>query len=417
MKYMETAMATSATGRKGLSELRGMPLQVSAAAFIAWTLANMDQSLFGYAVPLLMKDFGIGIDAIGLMLSASFVFAIFSVTVIGVLTDIWGRRLMLGLMLGLSAICVGAQAFAPGILLLAMLRVLGFGLSAGLSPITSALVAESSPARLRPLLMAILQCAYPFGWFVASLLIAPILPTFGWRGMFLIAFAVVPIAYILYRMVPERTIFGGHAAAKAQGSPIRELFGPVYRRRAIFCALAYISYGGATAGTTFYLPTFFETVRGYTPQVAALLVGAAYAVATIGYIGGALVGGTRFGRRRAAALWAVLGGLGMLATIWLPRSLEQDFVAFGVTTIFFYGTSCLFTIYLVELFPTRLRATGAAVCGSAALSIGFSIFPILVAKTVQHVGWQWAFSIIVVPAALVAGMLMLATGELEQEEA
>lgn len=402
---------------EGLSALKGMPLQVSLAAFIAWTLSNMDQSLFGYAVPQLMRDFDIGIDAIGLMLSASFVFAIFSVTAIGVLTDLWGRRLMLGLMLGLSAICVGAQAFVHGVVALSILRVLGFGLSAGLSPITSALVAESAPTRLRPILLAILQCAYPFGWFAASLLIAPILPAFGWRGMFLIAFAVVPIAYLLYRMVPENTVFGGHAPEKPQGSPFRELFGPVYRRRAIFCGLAFTAYGGATAGTTFYLPTFFETVRGYPSQTAALLVGAAYAVATIGYIGGALLGGTRFGRRRAAGLWALLGGIGMLATIWLPRSVAQDFVVFGITTIFFYGTSCLFTIYLVELFPTRLRATGAAVCGSAALSVGFSIFPVLVAKTVQHVGWQWAFTMVVVPATLVAAVLIMATGEVKAEPA
>ena len=405
-------MSIAATARRSWEALRGKPLRITAAAFLAWALANMDQSLFGYAVPQLMTDFGVDLNAIGVIISASFLFAILSVTVIGLLADLWGRRLMLALALGISAALVGLQAFASSVTALAVLRVVGFGISAGLSPITSALVAECSPPRLRAMMVAVLQCAYPFGWFVASILVVPIMPVFGWRGLFLTAFAVVPMAYILYRMIPDNTHYDGVVPVKLTRSPLLELFGPVYRRRALLCAAAFVCYGGATAGTVFYFPKFFQDVRGYTSETAALLVGSAYAVAMIGYIGGAIVGNSVVGRRRTVVLWSWLGALGLLLTVWLPQTFLQDVLAFGLTTIFLYGTSCVLTIYLVGLFPTQLRATGAAVCGSASLSVGYSIFPVLVSSSVLEIGWQWSFSIIIVPAVMAAGLLILAIGEL-----
>ena len=405
-------MTIVAAAKGAWREVRGKPLRITVAAFLAWALANMDQSLFGYAVPVLMTDFDVDLNTIGVIISASFLFTIFSVTAIGLLADLWGRRLMLALALGISAALVGLQAFATSVTMLAVLRVVGFGISAGLSPITSALVAECSPPRLRAMMVAALQCAYPFGWFVASMLVVPILPVFGWRGLFLTAFAVVPMAYILYRMVPDNTHYDGIAPVRLTRSPLLELFGPVYRRRALLCAAAFVCYGGATSGTIFYLPKFFQDVRGYTPETAAMLVGGAYAVAMIGYIGGAVVGNTSLGRRRTVALWSWLGGFGLLATAWLPQTLTQDFLAFGATTIFLYGTSCVLTIFLVELFPTQLRATGAAVCGSASLSVGYCIFPVLVSASVLEIGWQWSFSLIIVPAMLVTGLMILAIGEL-----
>ena len=45
-------------------------------------------------------------------------------------------------------------------------------------------VAEVAPARLRGIYAGVLQTAYPFGWFLASLLAAPLLVGFGWRAVF-----------------------------------------------------------------------------------------------------------------------------------------------------------------------------------------------------------------------------------------
>jgi MFS family permease len=139
---------------------RAVPLVTFAIAFAAWGLSNMDQSLFGYAVPGLMGTFKIGLNAISLILSASFAFGIVVSVAVGVLTDTWGAKTTLPLCLGISAMLVGFQAFAPNALVFGCLRVAGAGFSAALAPITNALVAGRAPPRLRALLVAGLQCAY-----------------------------------------------------------------------------------------------------------------------------------------------------------------------------------------------------------------------------------------------------------------
>ena len=44
-------------------------------SLFAWTVSNLDQSLFGYAIPGIITEFGIGLDQIGLILSVGFIVA------------------------------------------------------------------------------------------------------------------------------------------------------------------------------------------------------------------------------------------------------------------------------------------------------------------------------------------------------
>ena len=116
----------------------GMPWKTLAIAFAAWGLANMDQSLFGYAIPDLMGEFKIDLSVIGLMVSASFAAGIVITIIIGALTDRWGAKRTLPFTLGMSALLVGLQGIATSALVFGVLRVIGAGLSAALSPITNA---------------------------------------------------------------------------------------------------------------------------------------------------------------------------------------------------------------------------------------------------------------------------------------
>ncbi len=105
--------------------------------------------------------------------------------------------------------------------------------------------------------------------------------------------------------------------------------------------------------------------------------------------------------------WVWLGGLAFLATLWLPKTVTADIVVFGLTTFFFYGASAILVIYLLELFPQDLRATAAAVSGTAAISAGFMIFPILTVVAVGRVGWSVGMSAVIVPALIVSGAMLL----------
>ena len=174
-------MQQSATGQVPSS---GQPTlthrNVLIISFIAWTLTNMDQAFFGYAIPGILAEFELPLEAVGLVLTISFVFSSVLLLFAGTAADRFGRGPMLSLYLAVSALFVGLQGVAGGIVLLTIFRSLGFGFSNSLSPITNAYVAENVAPRLRGLAMGVLQCGYPLGWFIASIFAVRLLSDYGW---------------------------------------------------------------------------------------------------------------------------------------------------------------------------------------------------------------------------------------------
>ncbi|HEY0940233.1 MAG TPA: MFS transporter [Steroidobacter sp.] len=379
-------------------------------SLVVWAISNFDQSLFGYAVPDILKEFGAELTAVGYILAVSFAIAAVLVSFAGMAADRYGRRVTLVTLLAVSAFFVGMQAFAHSLETLTVFRALAFGLSAGLAPVTAAYVAEAASARHRGMLIGALQCAYPLGWFLASLLAAPLLATQGWRALFMMGFAVIPLALLIGWKMPESRRFAAPASARsAAASPksegrgnVAELFGPQYRRTAITCAVVFFTYGCAYAGTAFFFPTFFTQARGYTPSQAAYLVGLSTGIGALGYLAAAFVGEYVTTRRNTLALWLLLGSLSLVALLWIPREPWQDKALFILTTSFFFGANGVIATLLTELFPTRIRTTAYAVCGSAPLSIGFAVYPMIVPFVVGAYGWQVALSFAIAPLLLIA---------------
>jgi MFS family permease len=376
----------------------------------AWTVSNLDQSLFGYAVPGILAEFQVGLPTIGLILSISFVVAAVLVVFAGLAADRYGRRWTLAVLLGSSALLVGLQGFVTSVESLAVVRALAFGLSAGLAPITAAYVAEAAPTRARGIVLGVLQCGYPLGWFLASIFATRALEHGDWRAMFLVGFAVVPLALLIGWQLPESRRFEAVAAARhpaRSGSGLdlallRELYSARYRRTSLATTGLFLSFGCAYAGTAFYFPTFFMEVRGYSSADAAWLVGLSNGIAIAGYLSAAAVGEYWITRRNTFALWCTLGTLALLAFLWLPAQRWHDVVLFALTTSFFYGTNAVLITLMTELYPTHVRGTAFAACGSAPLSLGFATFPSVVPPVVAALGWQQALTVLVVPALAIS---------------
>jgi MFS family permease len=377
-------------------------------------MSNLDQSLFGYAIPGILGEYGVGLDVVGLMLTAGFITAAIMVVFAGLAADTWGRRWTLAGLLASSAFFVGLHGVVGDLTQLGILRALAFGLAAGLAPITAAYVAETAPARHRGMLMGVLQCGYPLGWFLAAMLAAPLLESSGWRSIFFIGFAVVPLAFLIAWRLPESTRFEKAASARestASGldwSLLGELFRGDYRRRSLATVVLFFAFGCAYAGTAFFFPTFFIEVRGYSPAEATTLVGLSNGIAIIGYLAAAWVGEYRLPRRDTFALWTLLGALALVGLMWLPQARWQDLALFGLTGAFFYGSNAVVGALLTDLYPTRMRTTAYAACGSAPLSLGFALFPAIVPLAVQSIGWQWAFSVMIAPLLGIAAIAALA---------
>jgi AAHS family benzoate transporter-like MFS transporter len=404
-----------------LGRAAATPTGLLVIAFVAWALAAMDQSIFGYAVPGLLKEFGVGLEVVGVMISASFVFGMLMPPVAGVLVDLWGPRRVLVTCLAVASLLVWLQSVATSVWMLGVLRVLSYGFSGALSPVTNAMVANSAPPRHRAMYIALLQCAYPFGWFLAAMAFVP-LSAGGtqWRGPFAIALVVLPVAVLIYLLMPDArpgaAAVPAAATAQPEGarphSPLRTLLGPRHRSVALWCSLAFLLYGTAIGGSTFYLPTYCQAGRGYAPDDAALIVGVTHVVALPGYLAAALLGQAALGVRRTTILWAALGGVLFGASVWTPPQFARDIALFGLMATFLFGTASILTTYLLETFDVSIRATAAAVCGSASLTAGFLLGPMLTARAVEAWGWQASFSSIAVPATLAVAVVVAMLPEL-----
>ena len=400
-------------------ERRSAWVGILAFSLFAWTVSNLDQSLFGYAIPGIIGEFNIGLDRIGLILSIGFIVSAVMVVFAGLAADTWGRRWTLAILLASSAFFVGMHGFVNDASQLTVARAIAFGLAAGLAPITAAYVAESAPARHRGMWMGVLQCGYPLGWFLAAMIAAPLLETSGWRAIFYVGFAVVPLAFLIAWRLPESSRFTDIAAARTAAAPaldfklLNEMFAGRFRRRSLASVLLFFTFGCAYAGTAFFFPTYFMSVRGYSQSEAAQLVGLSNGIAIAGYLAAAWVGEYRLTRRDTFALWCLLGALALVALVWLPTARWQDLTLFALTGAFFYGSNAVVGTLLTELYPTRMRTTAYAVCGSAPLTLGFALFPAIVPQFVASVGWQWTFSVLISPLLLIASAAALALPKLQ----
>lgn len=390
--------------------------KVLVICFIAWTLTNMDQAFFGFAIPGILAEFNdellaFGIEplqAVGIILTISFVLAAILLVFVGVAADKYGRRPMMCLLLAVSALLVGLQGMAGGIIMLTMLRAFGFGLSNGLSPITNAYVVENVAARFRGIAMGILQCGYPLGWFLASLFAAPLLENYGWRSMCFAAFLVIPLAGLFWWLLrnEQEPVATANVANENSGG-IAKLFTPKYRRYSIASMITYFCFGGAYAGSAFFFPTYFNEVRGYSQADAATLVGLSNFIAIGGYLAAAFVGEFVTTRRNVYIIWLFGGMLALLGLMWIPDTRTEDLIFFSMMTALFYGSIAVLPVLVAELFDESVRVSALSICASAPLSLGFAIFPLLVPKIVAMFGWQMALSLVVCPLLVVAVLAAL----------
>lgn len=376
-------------------------------SFVAWTLTNMDQAFFGYAIPGILEEFGLPLEAVGVILTISFVISSVLLLFAGTAADRFGRGPMLSLYLAVSALLVGLQGIAGGIVLLTIFRSLGFGISTGLSPITNAYVAENVAPRLRGLAMGVLQCGYPLGWFIASMFAVPLLASHGWRTMCFAAFLVIPVAGVFYWLLRDAPDIKHSDNASTTKGSFRLLFSPAYRRNSLASILTYFAFGGAYAGSAFYFPTFFAEVRGYTPSEAADLVGLSNGIGILGYLLAAVVGEYVMTRRNVFVLWALGGTLALAGLMWLSDSRTTDMVWYALTAALFYGSLAVLPVLVAEIFPQEVRASALSVCGSAPLSFGFAVFPLIVPLVVGSVGWELGFTVVICPLLVVSTLAAL----------
>jgi MFS family permease len=226
-----------------------------------------------------------------------------------------------------------------------------------------ALVMESWPRDKRPLLAGIIGAAANVGYALIAIvgLFFKITPQ-SWRWVMIAGAAPALLALVIQLVVPESERWK-EAVKDKKAQPVRELFGSGLIGTALLAiAFASVALIG-TWGSVQWLPLWADQLtKGevHTAKAVTQLLSAIGAI--IGCILGALAAG-RMGRRPA---YFGLCLLSLLLCGYLFRFVDAYGTTFLVLVLLIGGTTAAFygwlPLYLPELFPTRVRATGQGLC-------------------------------------------------------
>lgn len=302
----------------------------------------------------------------------------------GILGDRIGRTKTLLITILFYSLGTFACAFAPNIWVFMGCRViasLGIG---GEWAAGAAMVAEVVPERWRVEAGALLYTAAPIGLFLAAFandqvtrVILPGSPEISWRYVFLTGLIPAAVALAIRFLIkePERW----QHIERDSTAHIRELFTPQYRQT----TLGGLAIAVVALLTWWTCNAFIPIIATGLAQVAAKAQNVATGTATqllieqwktatsYSFTSGGLIGtlltvpvAKFLGRKWMFGLYFLLSAIAMLATFGspVPANLSLWSGLYFIVGLVVFGALSSFTYYLPELFPTRLRATGAGFC-------------------------------------------------------
>lgn len=376
------------TKRRTLLDMNGYQWTVILAAWLGWGFDVFDGLLFNYvapnAVPTLLglplgstEAKAATLQWTGILTSVLLIGWAAGGVIFGKVADRIGRTKTLLLTMLLYSIGTAACAFAPNIWVLMLFRIissLGIG---GEWAAGAAMVAEVVPEKRRVEAGALLYTSAPMGLFLATFVTFQVTgvyfndPAVSWRYVFL--FGLVPAAAAffvrLFVKEPERwkkVAAGGHAR-------IAELFTPQYLRITIsgfvMAVTALVMWWSCNA----FIPVVAKGLAMRETQLLGLDALTAEAMgqqwiktATNSFNLGGLIGtlltipaAKLLGRRKMFFIYYLAAAASIMAAFGLnlePHTRLYMYFPIGLTVFGVFGS---FTYYLPELFPTRIRGTGA----------------------------------------------------------
>lgn len=371
---------------------------VMGAAWIGWVFDSMDTTLYAMVMPASLQDvLGHTAGKPEIAAHGGIILAIFLVgwaiggTVFGVLADYLGRSRTLSVSILFYAVFTGVAALSQTWQELALWRFLtaiGIG---GEWAAGSALVSESFPDESRTRVLSVMQSAWGAGFFLAALVNLFVAPwalshhLTPWRAVLIVGIFPALFAAIIREKVgePERWLRVKHLRDKAKKKTadmksqdiedykvltLRQIFWPGLRRDTLIGSiLAFTAVFGLWAVTN-WTPAFVEELLSGQHLTESIISNyKSYAVMILN--GGAILGymlfgpiANRIGRKKT--FWFFFSGSLLLAPsiFHFVKDYRLLLALLPVLGFFNNGVFSGFPIYLAELYPTRLRATGQGFC-------------------------------------------------------
>jgi MFS transporter, AAHS family, cis,cis-muconate transporter len=260
-----------------------------------------------------------------------------------------------------------------------MLFVSGIGISAVYAS-GSILVAEYVPTRIRNTVLGTLQACWSIGYVIAALLSSWILPSWGWRPLFVIAFLPgIPCLALLRGISDPPGWIAARKAYRSEGRKeneyVRMWLDPVTRRNFIFWGMTSVCLQFAYFGVNTWLPSYLSRDLGFDAKTTGWFLAGTYACMILGKAGTGCLGDI-MGRR---FMWVLAGLTTAVALPVIMYFANRENV--GVLLLIFgllYGAPyALNATYMSESFPTSIRATAVSASYNVG-RIGSTFSPLLI---------------------------------------
>jgi AAHS family 4-hydroxybenzoate transporter-like MFS transporter len=380
-------------------------------------LDGLDNQLLPNAIPAMMREWNLPRAAFADASAAAPFGMMLGSLAGGMLGDRIGRRAaLLSSVLAFAALTL-ALAFVNGVAALAAVRFLaGMGLG-GAMPNAAALASEWSPRRHRPLAVTLTIVCIPLGGFLAGLVAGQVVPTIGWRWLFVVG-GVVPLVIALvsiktlaesprflagrkdrwpelrrllarlgHDLPPDALFIEPSTQAAVTRGWVGAIFAPGLRHDTLALMAAFMSCLLAIFMGFIWIPAMLTDPRVGFSQPAASY---ALSLFNFGGVGGALAGALviqRVGSRPAMigmSAAAVASALVMAAMRLDPAAPFATMAMFAITGGLLNAVQTTMFALAAHVFPTAIRGAGvgataavgrcgavlASYVGSGALSAG-----------------------------------------------
>jgi MFS family permease len=376
------------------------------AASLGWMLDGFDVMLYALVIGALLQDFSMSTRTAGLLGSLTLAASGLGGVLFGAIADRMGRRRALIGSILIYSIFTALCGFAQTVSQLAVFRfLLGLGMG-GEWTSGAALVSETWPDRHRGKAVAWMQSAWAVGYAAAAVVVALLLPRFGWRPVFWVGVLPALLTLWIRRSVQESEIW--LASRQAHGPPrtrVREVFIGRFASTTVLLTLLSLTTIFAYWGLNLWVPAYLSLppARGglglstslTTVLVVTMQVGTFFGYVSFGYVSDA------FGRRKsfvtyilvAAVLILVYSGIQSVAWLLIVGPL-----------VAFFGTGLFsgFGAITAEIYPTAVRAIAQGFTLNMG-RLGSAVAPFMVGSLAETHGFATAFALL--SGALVLGSL------------
>jgi len=382
------------------------------AAGMGWLLDAFDVMLYALILKAVSEDLGLTPPQAGLMASLTLAASAVGGLIFGIIADKLGRTRALSLSILIYSIFTFACGLAQDLTQLAIFRVLlGIGMG-GEWASGATLVSETWPEKHRGKALGLMQSCWAIGYGLAAVVVAIVLPRFGWRAVFFVG--VLPALFTLWirRSVKEPKMWINKGSTGSTGSTGSKGSFKFPVRVAIFLTAMNAATMFAYWGQGIWVPSYLSSPTtqggvGLSTETMSLFIIAMQVGMWLGYVTFGFIADA-FGRRPTYISYLLIAAFlvwyyGFAREPWILLVLGPFVAFFG--TGFFSG----FGAVASEIFPTSIRATALGVTYNSGRLLS-AIAPYVVGTTVQSRGYGAAFTYTAI-AYIVAAVLWLGIPE------